>query len=41
MHDCYHWILLIIIVDKGRVDIIDLLDKLLDDYRNMLNMLQR
>jgi hypothetical protein len=37
----YHWILLIIIPDEDRVDIQDSLDKPLDDYHNLLDMLQR
>jgi hypothetical protein len=35
----YHGILLIIMVDEGRVDIQDSLGKPLDDYRNLLDML--
>jgi Ulp1 family protease len=37
----FHWILLIIQVDHGRVDIMDSLDKPLEDYINLLDMLQR
>jgi hypothetical protein len=42
LHSClhnYHWILLIIIADEGAVHMQDSLDKPVDDYRNLLDML--
>ena len=37
----FHWILLIIKVDKGTVQIMDPLDKNMDEYRDLLNTLQK
>jgi Ulp1 family protease len=37
----YHWILLIIRVDAGRVDIMDSLAKNPEEYSNLIYMLQR
>jgi Ulp1 family protease len=36
----FHWILLIIQVDLERFDIMDSLDKSLEDYSNLVDMLQ-
>jgi hypothetical protein len=37
----FHWIMIIIQVDHGRVDIMNSSDKSLEDYSNLLDMLQR
>jgi len=38
--DSFHWILLVILIEKGRVLVLDSLRKPLSEYQDLINVLQ-
>jgi len=38
--DSFHWILLVIVIEKGRVLVLDSLRKPLSEYQDLINVLQ-
>jgi len=38
--DSFHWILLVIMIERGRVLVLDLLRKPISEYQDLINVLQ-